>query len=955
MPSVFLSYSREDLPVIEQLAARLRTASPEISLWRDQEKIYGGQNWPKILGEAIADQEVFLLAWSRHSAISHFVELEWNTAIALKKTIILCLLDKTPLAPPLRAFHGYRLDDVTVLITSLRGLPRGDVQRREPVIHKLNDITATDGITVLAQAKAIFTQQQWILRGAVPQTGGDISSHDVPTQSNQHRRVLGRWEKRVAIVAGILTVIWTGIQIIDKFWHPPTPSVEGTHGSTNEHSALERVEQFGMITAALSNFWADMNMSPVPFEKLDRELHAMAQRDRELQASLARWSSSEAEVEELFHKAQQAAKDLEYSKAEHLLDQAIQRDKHVAYELQEIATARLTLAAAKLVANGDVQAKQRDLVKAQDYYQNALKLLPLSDTEHRNAYRMKLGAVLRQASRGAAGPDIQKFFDEAVQTYHAAMTDFVKESPEWAEANFELCKTLVDRAEFVSDEFSMKLLTDAVGACKLALTVYTKAQFPDKWFFVTGKLATATTQLGLKLPLKSEDHLQLNAESKTLLEEWQSVGRDAQFIKSIVANALKNSANQHSFGDSREISPLAMDAVTAWLMAEFSSETGDQRSVLFDKSVMAWESMLTVFPMTQFPKEATGIIVMIGNLRTDQAEYDTEEEARQRHRKQAIAAFEDGLKIFTVDQIPHFYVALKLLIGHTSYELGTQVHDAEGTEFLKKAKDSLRAALTVTPTRLLPREAAACQTMLGAVLVEEGTRTTSKERTIFLREAVQAYKEALKIITPESLPKLWRGLLGELAKSSELLEDWQGVVDSNRTVLTVYPDDRDALERARFSYHEKLFAYPAAFDLLKQWATRHPENLFAQVNFVEAHLTTGRYREAERRLVELLRKTPSLDPRASLGLRMLEMTNLLALKKPSAIPQKLKALRTFVVDQPESFHANWIFDGTEHYVQTEQVFAPYRSWLMDLFNVVKSKDRAALLAALDRLQASFKP
>lgn len=103
MPSVFLSYPRADLPLIEQLEAQLKSY-PDIAIWQDQEKIYGGQKWPKVLGEAIADQEVFLLAWSENSAISHFVELEWNTAIALKKTIIPCLLDDTPLAPSLRAF-----------------------------------------------------------------------------------------------------------------------------------------------------------------------------------------------------------------------------------------------------------------------------------------------------------------------------------------------------------------------------------------------------------------------------------------------------------------------------------------------------------------------------------------------------------------------------------------------------------------------------------------------------------------------------------------------------------------------------------------------------------------------------------------------------------------------------------------------------------------------------------
>ncbi|MBX3334369.1 MAG: toll/interleukin-1 receptor domain-containing protein [Nitrospira sp.] len=62
MPTVFLSYAHADLPLIEQLEARLQASSPEIAIWRDQEKIYGGQKWPKVLGEAIADQDVFLLA-----------------------------------------------------------------------------------------------------------------------------------------------------------------------------------------------------------------------------------------------------------------------------------------------------------------------------------------------------------------------------------------------------------------------------------------------------------------------------------------------------------------------------------------------------------------------------------------------------------------------------------------------------------------------------------------------------------------------------------------------------------------------------------------------------------------------------------------------------------------------------------------------------------------------------
>lgn len=110
MPTVFLSYSRADLPLIEQLEARLLDR-PEIAIWRDQDKIYGGQKWPKILGEAIADHDVFLLAWSKNAAAFHFVDLEWTTALGLKKTIIPCLLDSTPLPPLLRATHALPISD----------------------------------------------------------------------------------------------------------------------------------------------------------------------------------------------------------------------------------------------------------------------------------------------------------------------------------------------------------------------------------------------------------------------------------------------------------------------------------------------------------------------------------------------------------------------------------------------------------------------------------------------------------------------------------------------------------------------------------------------------------------------------------------------------------------------------------------------------------------------------
>lgn len=235
-----------------------------------------------------------------------------------------------------------------------------------------------------------------------------------------------------------------------------------------------------------------------------------------------------------------------------------------------------------------------------------------------------------------------------------------------------------------------------------------------------------------------------------------------------------------------------------------------------------------------------------------------------------------------------------------------------------------------------------------------GTRTEGDRIHHHLGKAVAAYRASVEIRTREHLPEGWAQTHNNLAKAALALEDWPTAVESYRDVLTLYPDYNEAYQMANVVYHERLFAYPSAFELSKQWVERHPNDLAAQANFAEAHLTTGLYGEAERRLAELLKK-PDLDPSSSVGLRVVGIVSALALKKDDAVPQKLQELRTFVSGQPESVQVAWSFDGTKHYVQTEEIFARYRPWLIELFSITESKDRATLLTILDRMQVGSRP
>ena len=104
--SVFISYNRDDLSLIEPLEQALKAKG--ITVWRDQERVYGGDNWPKGIGEAIRDTDAVVLCWSEKASQSHFVEMEWSIALALKKVVIPYLVDNTHLHPSLVFLNGVK-------------------------------------------------------------------------------------------------------------------------------------------------------------------------------------------------------------------------------------------------------------------------------------------------------------------------------------------------------------------------------------------------------------------------------------------------------------------------------------------------------------------------------------------------------------------------------------------------------------------------------------------------------------------------------------------------------------------------------------------------------------------------------------------------------------------------------------------------------------------------------
>jgi hypothetical protein len=99
-PKVFISYAWKNQPLAKQLQKDLRREGVEVFI--DYEKITGGDSLPDRISAGLEWCNTLVLLWSVEAAQSYYVSQEWTSAFHLKKKIVPCLLDDTPLPALLR-------------------------------------------------------------------------------------------------------------------------------------------------------------------------------------------------------------------------------------------------------------------------------------------------------------------------------------------------------------------------------------------------------------------------------------------------------------------------------------------------------------------------------------------------------------------------------------------------------------------------------------------------------------------------------------------------------------------------------------------------------------------------------------------------------------------------------------------------------------------------------------
>lgn len=89
-PRIFISYSRKDMDFVRKLAGDLETAGYDV--WWDITDLRGGDDWVRVIPEAISSSQHFIVVLTPNSVESEWVRKEYTQALNLRKKIIPIML-----------------------------------------------------------------------------------------------------------------------------------------------------------------------------------------------------------------------------------------------------------------------------------------------------------------------------------------------------------------------------------------------------------------------------------------------------------------------------------------------------------------------------------------------------------------------------------------------------------------------------------------------------------------------------------------------------------------------------------------------------------------------------------------------------------------------------------------------------------------------------------------------
>lgn len=475
----------------------------------------------------------------------------------------------------------------------------------------------------------------------------------------------------------------------------------------------------------------------------------------------------------------------------------------------------------------------------------------------------------------------------------------------WTDARIE--KELKQKSDAVDVDEYLDQLTRKYGS-----TQQVTKESIDRWAAKQNETANALRDRG-----RSVD----GPEAVRLLGEAVSAYRRALLVFTRESMPLEWATTQQNLGFA--------------LQEQGARAKGAEANRLFGEAVAAYRQALTIRTREQLPRQWATTQNDLGNALQGQGTRAEGTEAT-RLLSEAATAYGQALLFFTREYAPQEWAMTQHNLGSALHEKGTRTPGPEGLKLLREAVAAYRQALLVRTRAQVPGLWAVTQNNLGNALQAQATRTNDSEATGLLAEAVTAYQQALLVFTREQRPQMWAMTKHNLG--SALQEE--GARNHG-------PDANRLLEEAVNAYQEAMLVWTRE-QRPQQWAMAQNNLARAYFNFAEKLFTSGSFAESERRIAPLLSDV-RVEPGIKIPLLAIEIANLIALKRSTEVPTKMKNLIALLETQPADFKLQWTFEGTKHFISQNEQLAANRDWLMRLFGALAGVNRDAIIREVNIL------
>lgn len=561
------------------------------------------------------------------------------------------------------------------------------------------------------------------------------------------------------------------------------------------------------------------------------------------------------------------------------------------------------------------------LREAEAAYRETLKLRSIKGlSQSCSCQPINLGTVLYNLGR-MGGPAKVMYFQEAEAAFRETLAYVTSEtSPqEWVWAQSSLALVLQDLARAGGPD-SLRYLQEAEKIYREVVTFSERNSTPQSCGCVYADLGTVLQDLGRMGGPDALGHF-----------------KDAEKAYN---DALKFSTRQ---SDARAWARTK--AALASVIQDMGRLGGPDSLKYFKDAEANYHEALEVLTPEMYPQDRVQIEASLGTLLQDLGRMGGPDSLK--YLKDAEAVLRDVVKVTRLAAIPQECGCTQGNLGSVLQDIG-HLGGPDSLKYLKEAEESFREALTISTREADAQRWIRLEVGLASVLQDLG-RASGTDGAKYFKDAETILLEAQATSSYDTYPEEWALVRTALAANRYALKDIPGAVKLLTEILSREPDSEEAFFSLNGMYHEELFDFTAAYALNEQWLARHGDSIPTQVNFAESQFTVGRFAESIQ-LIDRLLAEPAVPDDYKIGLRTIEIADLLATRQKTSVVEKLDALVTAVAEQP----TGWTFEGTKHFINQNEELAPYRVWLVRLMDAVKIQDRESRRQTLQELQAEFK-